>query len=130
MEPEGSSPYSQENSIGPCHGPDQSHSSHPISLRSILLLSIHLRLNLRSGLFPSGFPTNILYAFLVSPKLLIMQFSPTPCHVISLRSNILLSTLFSNILSPCSSLNVRDQVSHPYRTIDKIIVFYILIFML
>jgi hypothetical protein len=28
-------------------------------------------------------------------------------------------------LSPCSALNVRDQVSHPYRTPDKIIVFYI-----
>jgi hypothetical protein len=30
--------------------------------------------------------------------------------------NILLNTLFSNTLSLCSSLNVRDQVSHPYRT--------------
>jgi hypothetical protein len=27
-----------------------------------------------------------------------------------------------------SSLNVRDQVSHPYRTTSKIIVLYILIF--
>jgi hypothetical protein len=38
------------------------------------------------------------------------------------RPNILLSTLFSNTLSLHSSLNVRDQVSHPYRTTDKIIV--------
>jgi polysaccharide pyruvyl transferase WcaK-like protein len=38
-------------------------------------------------------------------KLLIMQFPP-----------ILLNTLFSNTLSLCSSLNVRDQASHPYRT--------------
>jgi hypothetical protein len=30
--------------------------------------------------------------------------------------NILLSTLFSNTLSLCSSPNVRDQFSHPYRT--------------
>jgi hypothetical protein len=30
-------------------------------------------------------------------------------------------------LSLCSSLNVRDQVSHPYRTTGKIIVLYILI---
>jgi hypothetical protein len=36
--------------------------------------------------------------------------------------------LFSNTLSLCSSLNVRDQVSRPYRTTGKIIVFYILIF--
>jgi hypothetical protein len=27
-------------------------------------LSIHLRLGLPSGLFPSDFPTNVLYAFL------------------------------------------------------------------
>jgi hypothetical protein len=33
------------------------------------------------------------------------------------------------ILSLCSSLNIRDQVSHPYRTTGKIIVLYILIFM-
>jgi hypothetical protein len=42
--------------------------------------------------------------------------------------NILLSTLFSNIPSLCSSLIARDQVSHPYRTTSKIIVLYILIF--
>jgi hypothetical protein len=45
-----------------------------------------------------------------------------------LGPNILLSTLFSNTLKLCSSLNVRDQVSHPYKTADKIIVLYILIF--
>jgi hypothetical protein len=43
----------------------QSPPSHPISLRSILILSTHLRFGLPSGLVPSGFPTNILYAFLV-----------------------------------------------------------------
>jgi hypothetical protein len=42
--------------------------------------------------------------------------------------SILLSTLFSNILSLCSSLSVRDQVSHPYKTAGKIIVVYIHIF--
>jgi hypothetical protein len=40
--------------------------------------------------------------------------------------NILLSTLISNTLSLCSSLNVRDQVSHPCRTTGKIIVLHIL----
>jgi hypothetical protein len=45
----------------------QSIPSHPISLTSILLLSTHLRHGLISGLFPSGFLINILYAFLVSP---------------------------------------------------------------
>jgi hypothetical protein len=32
-------------------------------------------------------------------------------------------------LSLCSSLNVRDHVSHPYRTTGKIVVLYILIIM-
>lgn len=39
-------------------------SSHQIYLKLILELSCHLRLGLRNGLFPSGFPVNTLYAFL------------------------------------------------------------------
>jgi hypothetical protein len=39
----------------------------PSYLRSILIMSTHLRLGLPHGLFPYGFPTNILYAFLFSP---------------------------------------------------------------
>jgi hypothetical protein len=42
----------------------------------------------------------------------------------------ILSTLFLNTLSMCSSLNIRDHVSHPYRTAVKIIVSYIIIFRL
>jgi hypothetical protein len=45
-----------------------------------------------------------------------------------LGASILFSTLFSNTLSLCPSLDVRDQVSHPYKTTGKIIVLYILIF--
>ena len=41
--------------------------------------------------------------------------------------NILLNTLFSTTHSLRSSLTVSDQVSHPYKTTDKIIVLYILI---
>jgi hypothetical protein len=36
--------------------------------------------------------------------------------------------LFSSNLSLCYSVNVRDQVSNPYRTTSKIIVLHILIF--
>lgn len=39
-------------------------SSHRIYLKLILELSCHLRLGLRNGLLPSGFPINTLYAFL------------------------------------------------------------------
>jgi len=45
-----------------------------------------------------------------------------------LGPNILLSTLFSNALNLCSSLSVRDQVSHPYKTTGGIIELYTLTF--
>jgi hypothetical protein len=44
---------------------------------------------------------------------------PTPAPSSLLVPNILLSTLFSNTLNLRSSLNVRDQVSHPYKTCVK-----------
>jgi hypothetical protein len=66
MEPEGSSPYTQEPAT--CPYPEQDRSSlrpppHPTSRRPILILSSHLRL----GPIPSGFPTEALYAPLLSP---------------------------------------------------------------
>ena len=45
-----------------------------------------------------------------------------------LGPNVLLYTLFSNTVSLRSSLNVSDQVSHPYKTKGKIIVLHILLF--
>src|SRR5215510_11360148 len=45
-----------------------------------------------------------------------------------LGPNTLLNTLFSNTLSLCSSQNVSDQVSQPYKTTGRIIVLYIMIF--
>jgi hypothetical protein len=61
-------------------------------------------------------------------KLLIMQLLQPPVTSSLFGLNILLNTLFSNTLSLCFSLNVRDQVSHTYRTTGKIIVLYFLIF--
>jgi hypothetical protein len=60
MEPEGSLPCPQEPSTGPYPEPDQSGPYHSNIMH-------HLRLGLPSGLFPSGLPTNILYAFLLVP---------------------------------------------------------------
>jgi hypothetical protein len=56
---------------------------------------------------------------------LLCNFLYSPVTSYLFGPNIFLSTLFSNTLSLCFSLNVRDQVSHPYRTTDKIIVLYI-----
>jgi hypothetical protein len=78
MEPEGSLSCSQEPSTGPYPEPDHANPSHPILslVRSILMLYTHLRLGLPSGLFPSDFPTNILYAF----------FSPFVLHALPISA--------------------------------------------
>jgi polysaccharide pyruvyl transferase WcaK-like protein len=63
--------------------------------------------------------------------LLIMSFLQLPVTSSPFGPNILLNTLFSNTLSLCSSLNVRDHVSQPYRTTGKInffLVQWILVF--
>jgi hypothetical protein len=53
----------------------------------------------------------------LSSSLCSLLHSPVTSSL--LGPNILLSTLFSNTLSLCSSLSVRDQVSHPYKTTGK-----------
>jgi hypothetical protein len=105
---------------------------HPISPRSGLTLSTHLRLGHPSGLLSSGFPVNNLYAFLflsiratypahhflLDLNILIILIeeyksqSSSLCSFLQLRvtsflfgPDILLSTLFSNTLNlVCSSL--------------------------
>jgi hypothetical protein len=56
----------------------------------------------------------------------LLNFLHPPVTSSLFDPNMLLSTLFSNALSLCSTLNVRDHVSNPYRTTGKIIVLYIL----
>jgi hypothetical protein len=72
--------------------------THPISLKSILTLSTHLRLGLRSGLFPSGFPTNILYAFLFPIR--------ATCHAYLI---LRLLHIISNAIPP---YHLRHTITH------------------
>ena len=89
----------------------QSTHPHPLSLKNIIILSSHLRLGLPSGLFLRFSHQNPVYVsplphtrYMFRPsnssrfynphnivcgvqiiKLLIMWFSPLPCHLVPLR---------------------------------------------
>jgi hypothetical protein len=126
--------------------PDQSMSLQSISPRFILILSTQLRLGLPCGLFLSGFPTINLNSFISSPfvlharqshplslnhsKYTWRKYKPrsSSCHFIPLRPKYAPQHPVLNTLSPRSSLNVREEISHPYKTTSKIKVLYILMF--
>jgi hypothetical protein len=61
-------------------------------------------------------------------KLLRMHFLQPPVTSSPFGPNTLHSTLFTNTLRPCFSLEIRDQILHPYRTTGKFIVLYFAIF--
>ena len=122
--------------------------SRLISLRSILVLSFCLCLGHPSDLFPSGFCNKTLYAAVPAPihatcpthlilcvlitwmmygeqnrwwRCSLCSFLHSPVAPSSLGPIIFLSTLFSNTPSLCSSLSLRDQVSHLYKTTGRIL---------
>jgi hypothetical protein len=109
---------------------------HPISPRTILVLSSLLCLYLPNGHFLSDIPTYILYTRLFPHACYVPCLSHRsslyhsnyvwgrvlcrliqPHTILSLfDSNILLSVMFSYTLSLCFPLNVRNQVSYPCKT--------------
>ena len=121
--------------INPVYAP----TSHFLKIHLNILFS-HLCLWL-----PSRFPNKTLYAsllfpiratcpaFLIPLDLIIRikfceeyrsstyslcSFLHSPVTSSLLGPNILLSTIFSNAQSLCSSLSLNDQVSHPYTTVE------------
>jgi hypothetical protein len=78
------------------------------------LLSFMLHAKLLSSSFTSSFQLHL--AFVI-------------CHYPIFHPSLVQIFFLLNTLSLCSSLIVRDKVSHPYRTTGKIIVLYILIIM-
>jgi hypothetical protein len=77
---------------------------------------------------PISFTSNYAWQRIKVMKLIIMQFSPASYYFISLFSPNFSSPPSQNPSASVLPLMSKDQVSQPYKTTDKIMVLYILIF--
>jgi hypothetical protein len=56
-----------------------------------------------------------------------MQFSTPPVTSSLFGPNILLNALFSNTLSLCSFLNIREQIAYPYRRGNTVVLYIVIL---
>jgi hypothetical protein len=100
----------------------QSTPSHPISLRFILILFSHQHLHFPSGLFISGFPTKIMYSFLLSSMCATCPTHLILLHLITHHSNniwwsvqVMMLLIMQSSLASCHFLHLRSKcsVQHP-----------------
>ena len=151
MEHESSLPYSQVPATCPYPEPARSSPCPHVPLPKIYL---NIILPFTSGLFKWSvslrFPrqnpvhasclTHLILLDFITRTILgeqyrslsssLCSFFHSPVASSLLGPNFLLNTLFSYTLSLCSSLDVSDQFSHPYKTTSKITILYIFIFKL
>jgi hypothetical protein len=92
----------------------QSISPHPISLRSILMLS-HSRSGLSSGLFPPSFQTIILYAFFFSP-------TRATCHASHIHLNLVILIISGEEYVSCRSSYETDIIENDVSNNSSILV--------
>ena len=156
MEPEGSLPQSQLSATcpypepaDPVHTPTSHflnihlniiHPSSPASSQWSLSLRFPHQNPVHASPFPpirATCPTHRILLDFITRTILCEEYrslSSSLCSFLhspfssSLLGPNILNTLFSDTFSLRSSINVRDQVSHQYKTTGKIIVLYILIF--
>jgi len=138
MQSKGSLPHSQVPATCPYPQPDQSSPCPPSNFLKIHLTiilsptpgsskwwSLSLKFHHKNPVYTVPLPIHVTcpahLILLVSSLVCIFLHSPTTLSL--LDPNILLSIPFWNTHSLRSSLNVSDQVSHPYKT-GIIIVLY------
>ena len=103
------------------------HASPSKSWKSILILSSHLRLGLPRCLFPSVFPTNTLYATLLSS---IRSTCPAHPILLDLITQIIFCEQYSSSSSSCSLRHMEECVYYWHFSppvLSKIIIIVVII---